>query len=413
MTQYSHNKAAPKRSAATAWAMDQSLLLSILLLAALGVVMVTSASISIADKQLGDPFFFVKRHICYLGLGLLMLLLVQRIPLRFWEKLSAVWVILALALLLAVFLPGLGRTVNGATRWLDLGVIGLQASEPARLCLLLYLAGYLVRHQEQVQTSFQGFFKPMLILGIGCGLILAQPDFGAATVLLLTALGMLFLAGMRWWRFITVLSLMSALFALLAVSSAYRLQRLTGFLDPWADPYNTGFQLTQALIAFGSGGWYGVGLGNSVQKLFYLPEAHNDFLLAVLAEELGLIGVLVVIVLFSLLIWRILTIATHAERQGQLFAAYLSYGLGLWLAIQASINIGVNMGLLPTKGLTLPLLSAGGSSLLITCVGIGLVLRSSIETQLVQRQAYKPPQQTKTDAKRGSTSTTDLQQVAA
>lgn len=368
-------------------AIDQTLLVSSLLLLAIGVVMVTSASIGIADRQLGDPFFFARRHLLYIGLGIAFALLALRIRLVHWEKSGAGLVCFALFLLVIVLIPGFGRTVNGATRWLELGVTSLQVSEPARLFLLVYLAGYLVRRGIEVRTSFKGFLKPLFILGLAGLLILIQPDFGSAVVLLSTALGMMFLAGVRIWQFAALLLCMGALLAMLAISSPYRMQRLTVFLDPWADPFHSGFQLTQSLIAFGSGGWSGVGLGSSVQKLFYLPEAHNDFLFAILAEELGLIGVCGVLLLFAIVIGRALAIGAAAERQGHFFGAYLAYGLGLWIALQAIINVGVNMGALPTKGLTLPLVSAGGSSLLVMCIAIGLLLRINLEVMLAQGQA--------------------------
>ena len=368
-------------------AIDQTLLVSSLLLLAIGVVMVTSASIGIADRQLGDPFFFARRHFLYIGLGIAFALLALRIRLVHWEKSGAGLVCFALFLLVIVLIPGFGRTVNGATRWLELGVTSLQVSEPARLFLLVYLAGYLVRRGIEVRTSFKGFLKPLFILGLAGMLILIQPDFGSAVVLLSTAMGMMFLAGVRIWQFAALLLCMGVLLAVLAISSPYRMQRLTVFLDPWADPFHSGFQLTQSLIAFGSGGWSGVGLGSSVQKLFYLPEAHNDFLFAILAEELGLIGVCGVLLLFAIVIGRALAIGAAAERQGHFFGAYLAYGLGLWIALQAIINIGVNMGVLPTKGLTLPLVSAGGSSLLVMCIAIGLLLRINLEVILAQGQA--------------------------
>lgn len=368
---------------------DKGLLISALLLLVIGIVMVASASMGIADRQYGDPMFYVRRHMLYVGLGVVLAILMQRIRLVHWEKSGAMMILFAFFLLVIVLVPGLGRTVNGATRWLELGFTGLQASEPARLLLLIYMAGYLVRRGEEVRRSFQGFLKPTLLLGLACLLILIEPDFGSAAVLLTTALGMMYLAGVRLWQFILLLLCTGFVFAFLAVSSPYRLQRLTAFLDPWSDPFNTGFQLTQSLIAFGSGGWTGVGLGRSVQKLFYLPEAHNDFLFAILAEELGLIGVLFVLCLIGILIWRSFSIAALAERAGHCFAAYLAYGLALWFAIQSMINIGVNMGVLPTKGLTLPLVSAGGSSMLVMCAAIGLLMRIHLEVVLAQDHALR------------------------
>ncbi len=368
---------------------DKVLLLSTILLLSIGMVMVTSASISVADKQLGDPFYFARKHMIYITIGLGLLFLMQRIRLVYWEKSGAALVFFSFFLLVLVLIPGLGNTVKGATRWLDLGFIGLQVSEPVRLFLLIYLSGYLLRHGEEVRTTLSGFLKPMVLLAAASLLILIQPDFGSCVVLLLTALGVMFLAGVRLWQFALLLTGFLAVFAVLAISSPYRLARLTAFLDPWADPFNTGFQLTQSLIAFGSGGWFGVGLGSSVQKLFYLPEAHNDFLFAILAEELGLLGVVVVLVLFALIVYRAFRIGAAAELHKHFFAAYLSYGLGLWFAIQAMVNIGVNAGLLPTKGLTLPLVSAGGSSLLVMCAAVGLLLRINNEVETATAQAMR------------------------
>ncbi len=368
---------------------DVVLILSVVFLLSIGLVMVTSASIDISDKQLADPFYYAKRHLMYLLAGVIAAVLAQRIRLVYWEKSGAALALFALFLLVLVLIPGFGRTVNGATRWLELGVIGLQVAEFARLFLLIYLAGYLVRRGQEVRSSITGFIKPLVVLGAACLLILVQPDFGSAVVLLLTALGVMFLAGVRLWQFTALMIGMTAFMSLLAISSPYRMQRLTAFLNPWADPFNTGFQLTQSLIAFGSGGWTGVGLGASVQKLFYLPEAHNDFLLAILGEELGLLGVWTVLVLFGLLVWRAMSIGFAADKHGYKFGAYLAYGLALWIAIQAMINTGVSMGLLPTKGLTLPLVSSGGSSLLVMCISIGLLLRVHLEVNQAQAQALK------------------------
>jgi len=278
-------------------------------------------------------------------------------------------------LLCLVLLPGVGYEVNGSTRWVRFGSINLQVSEPARLCLLIYLAGYVVRQQKALRERFVGFLRPMLVLSFGCALLLAEPDFGAAIVLLATALVMLFVAGARIRDFILFFSTAVVAMIALALTSVYRMKRLTGFLDPWADPFNSGFQLTQSLIAIGRGEWFGVGLGNGVQKLFYLPEAHTDFVFAVFAEEFGLLGSVVLIVLFLALLWRVFKLAMRATESERFFEAYLAMGLGTWLGLQAFINIGVNMGLLPTKGLTLPLISYGRSSLIVAMIAIGLLLR--------------------------------------
>ncbi len=283
--------------------------------------------------------------------------------------------IVGLALLLVILIPGVGHTVNGSTRWLRLGSINLQVSEPVRLCMVIYLAGYLVRQNKALREQFTGFLWPMTVLSLACLLLLAEPDFGAAIVLLATALAMLFVAGARIRDFLIFFGVAVLAMAALAITSPYRLQRMTGFLDPWADPYDSGFQLTQSLIAIGRGEWFGVGLGDGVQKLFYLPEAHTDFVFAVFAEEFGLLGSLILIGLFLALLTRICMLGTRAANCGRFFEAYLAIGIGTWLGLQTFINIGVNMGLLPTKGLTLPLISYGRSSLIVALVSIGLLLR--------------------------------------
>jgi len=278
-------------------------------------------------------------------------------------------------LLIVVLVPGIGYEVNGSTRWVRIGIMNLQVSEPARLCFLMSLAGYLVRRNKSLREEFLGFLRPMIVLIFACILLLSEPDFGAAVVLLGTAMVMMFVAGARIRDFLLFVVVATAAMAALAVFSPYRMKRITGFLDPWADPFDSGFQLTQSLIAIGRGEWFGVGLGDSVQKLFYLPEAHTDFVFAVYAEEFGLLGSLILIALFLALLWRVFKLAMRAADAEQFFEAYIAIGLGTWLGIQAFVNIGVNMGMLPTKGLTLPLISYGRSSLIITMICISLLLR--------------------------------------
>ncbi len=360
---------------------DKALLLAITGIILMGLLMVASSSIVISEKYFHQPFHYLFRQAVFLGLGAILVLFVVRTPIRICKKFSAPLLLLSLVLLILVLIPGIGHVVNGSRRWLGVGVFRMQVSELAKLCLVIYLASYLVRHGESFRTHVMGFIKPMIILGLVSILLLREPDFGAVVVLMLTALGMMFLAGMRVRYFVILLVLIAAVFAVLAISSPYRLLRLTTFLDPWAKQYDSGYQLTQSLIAFGRGGWLGVGLGESVQKLFYLPEAHTDFLFAVLAEELGLAGVLVVIGLFVLLVQRGLVVGHRACQVGEFFAGYLAYGLSLWLGLQAMINIGVNAGVLPTKGLTLPLMSYGGSSILINCIVVALLLRVDYETR--------------------------------
>ncbi len=353
-------------------------------LLALGLVMVCSASITIGERELNQPFYYLLRQATYVGVGLMLAYAVLRTRLVYWEKAGPWLLVLGILLLALVIVPGIGKEVNGSTRWLALGFVNLQPSELVKLSVIIYLAGYLVRRSEDLATSAHSFLKQLGILAIIAGLLLVEPDFGATVVIIATALGMMFLGGVRLWQFAMVIVPAGLLLAVAAFSSPYRLERLTTFLNPWADPFNSGFQLTQALIAFGRGEWFGVGLGGSIQKLFYLPEAHTDFLFAVLAEELGLAGALAVIGLFAVIIWRAFAIGHIAEQTGNRFAAFLAYGLGLWLALQAFINIGVNMGVLPTKGLTLPLMSYGGSSIVMSCVAVALLMR--VEYEVRQRR---------------------------
>jgi len=354
---------------------DRALALVTICLLALGVVMVTSASITVADSNLSNPFYYLERQVVFVVMGLVSAFLVSRIRLVQWEKSGMALLGFALFLLVLVLIPNIGKSVNGSTRWIPLGIFNLQVSELVKLFMLIYVAGYLVRHGDAVRTSLWGFIKPMLLVGLAGLLLMLEPDFGATVVLMGTVLCMTFLGGVRFVQFASFLLLFCLAAVMLIVTSPYRMERLTSFMNPWADPFDTGFQLTQSLIAIGRGGWFGTGLGGSVQKLFYLPESHTDFLFAILAEELGFIGVCVVIALFSVLFWRAFRIGLMAEKSGNRFAAYMAYGIGVWLALQAVINIGVNMGLLPTKGLTLPLMSYGGSSLVVVCMAIGLLMR--------------------------------------
>ena len=340
-----------------------------------GLVVLASASISTADNTSGDPFYYVSRQAVAALLGAVAGFACLFVPMHFWRSVGPLMLLLAFGLLVVVLVPGIGYTANGSTRWIRLGFLNLQASELARLCMMIYLAGYLVRHNKALREAFSGFVKPMIVLFLLCCLLLAEPDLGAAIVLVAVAFSMMFVAGARFRDFFVFAGLAVVGAVALMVTRQYRLERLTGFLDPWADPYDKGFQLTQSLIAIGRGEWFGVGLGDSVQKLFYLPDAHTDFVFAVYAEEFGLIGTLVLIALFALLLWRIFRLAIRAADAERFFEAYLAVGIGTWLGLQAFINIGVNMGLLPTKGLTLPLVSYGRSSLIVAMVSLGILLR--------------------------------------
>lgn len=343
----------------------------------LGVLGVYSASISYAAERAGWSAYYLVRQGSYLVVAVALASALAFVPLEQMRRLAGAGMVFGLAALVLVLVPGIGREVNGAMRWVSLGPLALQPSEFIKPLFVLYTASLLSR-ETQVELGNRArllLVGPVTTLVLICGLLLLEPDFGAAVVLVATATGVLLVAGLSWRHFAYLIAGCGCMLALLAVTSPYRMARLTAFVDPWADPFGDGFQLTQALMAFGRGGWFGVGLGESVQKLFYLPEAHTDFLLAILAEELGLVGVLVVLMLFSVLVLRIFSIAHRALRDGARFSALLAYGIGLLIGIQAFVNMGVNMGLLPTKGLTLPLMSYGGSSLIANAVAIGLVLR--------------------------------------
>lgn len=365
---------------------DLFLLGTLVVILCLGLVMVGSASVAVAERMSGDSMHFFYRQAVYGVIGLVVGFVVLHIPMRIFEANTFTMLGLGLILLLVVLVPGLGHSVNGAQRWLDLGPIAVQASEPARLCLILYVAGYAARRQLELATTWGGLFRPMLFMVVASFLLLLEPDFGAATILVAVAGIILFLAGARLFNLIVLAGAGAASLAMLIVSSPYRLQRVVSFSDPWAHPFASGFQLTQSLIAIGRGQITGVGLGNSVQKLSYLPETHTDFLFAIYAEEFGLIGSLVLIVLFSIVVWRGFVIGRRALDAGQLFGGFLAYGLSAWLVLQAFVNMAVNMGLLPTKGLTLPLMSYGGSSLVMMCVLCALLIRVDLESRAPDRR---------------------------
>jgi cell division protein FtsW len=351
----------------------------------LGLVMVTSASVSIAGEESGQPFYYLERQLLLTVIGAGCAALMFSIRTELLERAAVPLLAVAIALLVIVLVPGLGHAVNGSRRWLHFAGGSFQVSELARVLVLIYIASYAVRREAELRSSLAGLVKPLGLLFAVSVLLLIEPDFGAATVLFATGFGLLFLAGARLRYVIAMTALAASGFAVLAVSSSYRVRRLTAFLDPWADPWNSGFQLTQSLIAIGRGQWFGVGLGDSVQKLFYLPEAHTDFLFAVLAEELGLAGVVLTLALFLGLVFRSFRIARLASEAGLKFPAYLAAGFGLWIGTQAFINIGVNMGVLPTKGLTLPLMSYGRSSLIVALAWVGLLLRVYHEACARQR----------------------------
>lgn len=343
-------------------------------LLALGVIMVYSASIAYAEREMHNSAYFFTRHVCFAILGLVLMVFVMHTRIRWWEKSGPFLLLLGIASLCLVLVPGINAHVNGSSRWIRLGIVNIQPSEFMKLFMVVYLAGYLVRKQEALRNFTQGIVIVSLVVAVIGTLLLLEPDMGTLVVVTVTVFAMLFLGGVRFWHFMLVVAVGLGGMAALTIISPYRMGRVTSFLDPWADPFNSGFQLVQALIAFGRGEWSGVGLGASVQKLFYLPAAHTDFVFAVLAEELGLIAVLGVIVLFGIIFARAFAIAHQAEAVGQIYGARLAQGLGLLFASQAMINMGVNMGMMPTKGLTLPFLSYGGSSMLASCMAMGLLL---------------------------------------
>ncbi len=365
-------------------ALDGPTIILALSIVLLGLIMVTSASVTIAGRD-GDPFGYLERQLLLVLLGVIAAACAFCIPSERLEQLALPLLLVAGLLLLLVLIPHLGHSVNGSQRWLRLAGFNFQVSEAARVLTLVYIASYAVRYEETLRTQFSGLAKPLGLLAVMGVLLLREPDFGAASVLFVTGFGVLYLAGARLRWVLALVLVAAAAMALLVLLSPYRMRRMTGFRDPWADPYNQGFQLTQSLIAIGRGQWFGVGLGASVQKLFYLPEAHTDFLFAVLAEELGLVGVALTIALFLALAWRVFLIGRRAYDAGLKFQSYLACGFGLWLGVQAFINIGVNMGVLPTKGLTLPLMSWGRSSMIVALAWLGLVLRVHHETVMGRR----------------------------
>ena len=385
VSNYARSSGQPRRLVLDPWLVG-----TVAALLLIGLIMVASASIGISEKETGHAFHYFQRQLLYVLAGLVAAGVGLAVPTRIWEEYSVYLLGGAFLLLVVVLVPGIGYEVNGSRRWIRLGFMNFQVSEAARVMLLMYVASYAVRRSEELRTDFKGFMKPVGVLAAAAVLLLFEPDFGAATVLFATGLAVLFLAGARVLHLLVPIVLGSAALGTLAVVSPYRLRRVTGFLDPWGDPFNSGFQLVQSLIAIGRGEWFGVGLGSSVQKLFYLPEAHTDFVFAVLAEEFGFVGVVVIVALFGLLVTRALQISREAAQAGQRFQSYVAAAIGIWLGLQAFVNIGVNMGLLPTKGLTLPLLSYGGSSMLVTLGWIGVLLRIHHDTQVTGRGRAAP-----------------------
>ena len=365
----------------TRFGIDNWLCGAVVVLLLWGLVMVASASVAQAEKMTGDPFHYFFRQLVFMVIGVGGGFAMYCVPTRQWQR-SSMWLfVLALGLLVLVLVPGIGVKVNAARRWIDVGDFRVQASEPVRLALIIYVASYITRRQQQLQTSFKGLAMPVVAVMLPCVLLLMEPDFGATAILLGVVFLMLFLGGARVHYYLAFVGFAAMGLVMIAVAAPYRVKRMLNFMDPWADVENAGWQLAQSLIAVGRGEWTGVGLGNSVQKLLYLPEMHTDFIFAILAEEFGLLGITILITLFGIVVWRGFAIARRAELDGRRFSAYVCYGLSGWLGLQSLINMAVNMGLLPTKGLTLPLLSYGGSSLLTVCALLGLILRVDYENR--------------------------------
>ncbi|WP_133408116.1 cell division protein FtsW [Parashewanella tropica] len=366
---------------------DRALLFAIICLFGFGFVMVMSASMPEAESLTGNPFQFVNRHLIYLGGCLAISLVVLSLDMSFWQKLSP-WMLIAVFLgLVAVLL--IGHNVNGATRWLKFGPIRIQVAEVAKLAFSVYLAGYLVRRHDEVRQRMFGFIKPILVLVAYAGLILLQPDLGSVVVLFVITVSLLWLAGARLQDFFLLMMLGVALFVVLVVSAPYRMRRVTSFMNPWDDPFGAGYQLTQSLMAYGRGGWLGQGLGNSIQKLEYLPEAHTDFIFAVVGEELGFIGILLALAVLLFITLRAIKLGSKCVESNKPFEGYLAYAIGIWICFQTIVNVGASIGMLPTKGLTLPFISFGGSSLWIMTAAAMMLLRIDYEVRLDQTQAIQ------------------------
>ncbi|MBT0726191.1 cell division protein FtsW [Rosenbergiella australiborealis] len=364
---------------------DRTLLWLTFGLAIIGFVMVTSASVPVGQRMNDDPFYFAKRDAFYLGLGFAISLVTLRLPMSFWQKYSNVMLLLSVVMLLVVLV--VGSSVNGASRWIALGPLRIQPAEFSKLSLFCYLASYLVRKVDEVRSNLWGFLKPMGVMVILAVLLLAQPDLGTVIVLFVTTLAMLFLAGAKLWQFLAIIGCGLFSVVLLIMVEPYRMRRVTSFWNPWADPFGSGYQLTQSLMAFGRGEFWGQGLGNSVQKLEYLPEAHTDFIFAIIGEELGYFGVVLALLMVFFVAFRAMSIGRRALELDQRFSGFLACAIGVWFSFQALVNVGAAAGMLPTKGLTLPLISYGGSSLIIMSTAIVLLLRIDFETRLAKGHA--------------------------
>ncbi len=376
--------------------MDYFLLSICTALLFIGFIMVTSSTLHLAENPVNSSLSYPLKQFFHILAGIGVASIICCIPLQLWEKMGPWLFILGIALLVLVLIPGVGVKVKGSIRWISLAGLRIQVSEIVKFVSVVYMASYVSRHQDDVLNSTYGLVKPLLLFSIACFFLLLEPDFGSAVIILVIAMGVMYLSGARLWQFIVLMSVLTILGVMLIFFWRYRRARFTGFFDPWADPEDSGYQLVHALISFGRGEITGVGLGSGIQKLFYLPEAHTDFLFSVLAEELGLVGVVLIICLFALLLSHSFSLAIKAEQAGQKFAAYIAYGIGIWFGFQAFINMGVNMGMLPTKGLTLPLMSYGGSSMITMCAAMALLFR--VHSEIVEKQGQVQVQAPKGNA---------------
>ena len=364
---------------------DVPLLYSMLMLIGVGFIMVMSASMPTAERLFDNSHHIAIRHGMFLAVAFVLFWITVCVPMDWWKRSNAYLLILGMVLLIAVLI--IGREVNGAKRWIPIGPIGFQVAEAAKLYFFSYIAGYLVRKREEVQENIKGFAKPIAVFAVYTLLILLQPDLGTVVVMFVTTVGLLFLAGAKLWQFFVLILTGIGLVVLLIIVEPYRMARVVGFLDPWDDPFGKGYQLVQSLMAYSQGGWFGQGLGNSVQKLQYLPEAHNDFIFAVIGEELGLVGVVSILMVLATLVFRALLIGQQALKCGKEYEGYFAFAIGIWFAFQTMVNVGASAGILPTKGLTLPFISYGGSSLMIMTIATGILLRVDFETKMATKQA--------------------------
>lgn len=370
---------------------DVQMLFALMILLGIGITMMTSTTVEIGYKSHADAFFYVKKQMMFLLLGGLCIFAIARIRLAYWEQLGPFLLVVTIALLVMVLIPGFGASVNGSSRWIVLGPISLQVSEFTKVAMIVYLSGYIIRHGSNVQQNFSAFINPMALVSIIAVLLMMEPDFGSTVVLTALVFTMLYLGGVRLAPFILSTAFSILVMYFLARSNEERWSRVTTFWRPFEDPLGDGFQLTQALIAIGNGGIFGEGLGGSIQKLFYLTEAHNDFVFSVLAEEMGLVGIAILLCAYFVFIWRCFSLASKAQKQHMTFAQNIAYGIGIWFTLQATIHVGVNMGLLPTKGLSMPFISVGGSNLLASCIAVGLLVRVYLEVnQQGARRVHRP-----------------------